>query len=101
MYHWEWHQHRFAEFYCHVTVGEAEVYTIKGFDPDDESVENVFLTDEDMAEISQYAEPLLKHAELKTKAYDERGRQYGSPKPRFFKKEEDGRWYIMNYAQPF
>ena len=101
MYHWEWHQYRFSEFYCHIVVGEADTYTIKGFDPDDQSVEDVFLTDEDKAAISEYAEPLLKHGELKTTAYDERGRQYGSPKPRFFKKEEDGRWYITNYAQPF
>ena len=34
-------------------------------------------------------------------AYDERGRQYGSPKPRYLRRVEKGRWYITNYAQPF
>ena len=100
LYHWEWHQHRFAEFYCHIVVGEAEIYTSQGVG-DAGSVEDIFLTEEDQAEIREHAPTTIQRAELKTQAFDERGRQYGSPKPRFFKKVEDGRWYITNYPQPF
>jgi hypothetical protein len=100
LYHWEWHQHRFSEFYCHVVVGEADIYVAQGFD-DSGSVEDVFLTEEDRAEIQEHAPPTIRRAELTTQAFDERGRQYGSPKPRFFKQVENGRWYITNYPQPF
>ncbi|NQT85781.1 hypothetical protein HQ560_03395, partial [bacterium] len=100
MYHWEWHQHRFATLYCRVTVGEPKITTIQGFD-EASSAEGDFLTKEDKEKIRKHSGPLVKAAELKTTAYDERGRQYGSPKPRFLKKIEDGRWYIMNYKQPF
>ena len=99
-YHWEWHQHRFATFYCHVVVGPATIRVIKGFDSG-ESLEDIFLTDKDKAKIKKHAEPLVETAELKTKAFDERGRQYGSEKPRFFKRVEKKRWYITNYPQPF
>jgi len=84
-YHWEWHQHRFATFYCHVTVGKATTRVIKGFDAGG-SVEDFFLDDKDKAKIKKHAEPLVETAELKTKAWDKRGRQYGSPKPHFFKR---------------
>jgi len=101
MYHWEWHQHRFATFYCHVTVGKATTRVLEGFDSGEGSVEDFFLTDEQKAKIKKHAKPLVEEAELKTTAYDERGRQYGSPKPRFFRRVEKKRWYITNYPQPF
>ena len=100
MYHWEWHQHRFARFYCHVTVNPATISVIQGLDEQDD-LESQFLTEEDRAELRKHALPLVKRAELTTVAYDERGRQYGSPKPRLLKQTERGRWYIVNYAQPF
>jgi hypothetical protein len=100
MYHWEWHQRRFAELYCRVTVNEPEITVIQGFD-DKDSLEGAFLTKEDKAKIGKHSAPLVKWAELTTVAWDERGRQYGSPKPRFLRKVEDGRWYIVNYKQPF
>ncbi|NQT85312.1 hypothetical protein HQ560_01020 [bacterium] len=100
MYHWEWHQRRFATLYCRVTVNEPKITIIQGFD-DANSLERDFLTKEDRAKLKKHAMPLVKWAEMTTVAYDERGRQYGSPKPRFLKKVEDGRWYITNYKQPF
>ena len=100
MYHWEWHQHRFATFYVHVDVGPPEVAVLKGFD-ESADLETFFLTEDDKAKIKKHAEPLVKVAELRTTAFDERGRQYGSPKPRFFSQTEGGRWYITNYPQPF
>jgi hypothetical protein len=100
MYHWEWHQHRFATLYCRVTVNEPKITVLQGFD-DKDSLEGDFLTKDDKAKISKHSAPLVKWAELTTVAWDERGRQYGSPKPRHLRKVEDGRWYIVNYKQPF
>jgi hypothetical protein len=101
LYHWEWHQHRFANFYCHVTSGKAEISVLRGFAAGEGSLEDFFLDDKEKAEIKKHAEILEERAELKTKAWDERGRQYGSPKPRFFKRIDGGRWHITNYEQPF
>ena len=101
LYHWDWHQSRFANLYCHVEVGKAETRVLKGFDPGRGDVKTFFLTEEDKAKIARYAGKLVEEAELKTVAYDERGLQYGSPKPRFLKRIERGRWYITNYPQPF
>jgi hypothetical protein len=100
LYHWEWHQHRFATFYCDVKVGKAATRVLKGFDEGD-NIESKFLTEEDKAKIKKVSEPLVEEAELRTEAFDERGRQYGSPKPRFLKRVEKKRWYITNYPQPF
>ena len=100
MYHWEWHQHRFATFYCHVEANKAKIIVVQGFDADS-SLEGAFLTKEDIEKIKKHAKPLIKQAHLTTVAYDERGRQYGSPKPRYLRKEEKGHWYIVNYPQPF
>ncbi|HPD15649.1 MAG TPA: hypothetical protein PLE19_11900 [Planctomycetota bacterium] len=99
-YHWDLHQERFAKLYCHVVVGPAKTQVLKGFDEKGD-LEGFFLSEEDKAKIKQHAEALVEVAELTTKAYDERGRQYGSPKPRFFKRTEKKRWYITNYDQPF
>ena len=52
-------------------------------------------------EIKRRAGPLLEQALLWTKAWDERGRQYGSPKPRYLRRYEKQRWYIADYAQQF
>ncbi|MBM4037940.1 MAG: hypothetical protein FJ290_05445 [Planctomycetes bacterium] len=100
MYHWEWHQKRFAEFYCHVVVNPAKISVLQGFD-ESSTIEGAFLTKEDKEKIKATSEPLVEQAELTTVAYDERGRQYGSPKPRFFRRVEKKRWYITDFAQPF
>lgn len=100
-YHWDLHQERFAKFYVHVTVGKAQIHVDKGFDPGAGGVEDYFLSDEEKAKIARHAETLVERAELKTKAWDERGRQYGSPKPRFLKRVDKKRWYITDFAQPF
>jgi hypothetical protein len=101
LYHWDWHQHRFANFYCHVKVNPAKVKVVKGLDLSDDNIEKAFLTPEQLEELKRRAGPTVWEAELTTLAYDERGVQYGSPKPRYFRKHEGKRWYILNYAQPF
>jgi hypothetical protein len=100
MYHWEWHQHRFAAFYCQVKVGKAKVRVIKGFDSGSK-LEDAFLTAEDKAKLKKVSGPLIEEAHLTTKAFNEKGMQYGSPKPRFLRRTDKGRWYIINYPQPF
>jgi hypothetical protein len=101
MYHWEWHQQRFATLYCDIEVGKATERVISGFDASATSDKGYFLTKAQREELMKRSGPLVKSASLTTRAFDERGRQYGSPKPRFFKKVADGRWYISNYPQPF
>jgi len=99
-YHWDLHQHRFATFYVKVVVGKASVWTVEGFDANDE-FDSIFLTEEERKKIAATAKPLVESAEVKSKAYDERGRQYGSPKPHFLRRVAKKRWYITNYEQPF
>lgn len=101
MYHWEWHQQRFATFYCHVTVPKAKIMVERGLDLSPGSFERKFLTAEQIAELKKRAGPTVWRGDLATQAFDVRGQQYGSPKPRYFRKTEDGRWYITNYPQPF
>lgn len=101
-YHWEWHQLRFARFYVHVTAGKAEVEVARGFDAAD-AYDSFFLSDEQKATAARIAEEKVERATVWTRAWDERGRQYGSPKPRFLKRTggPKGRWYVLNFEQPF
>lgn len=101
LYHWDWHQHRFATMYCHVKVAPAKVRVVKGVDEGEDNIENKFLNPEQVAELKRRSGKTVREAELSSQAFDERGKQYGSPKPRYFRKTDDGRWYILNYAQPF
>ena len=99
-YHWDLHQERFARFYVHVTVEPASIYTIKGFDANND-VDSFFLDKEQQEKVKQITEPLVEEASVLTKAWDERGRQYGSPKPHFLKRVDKKRWYVTDYAQQF
>ena len=99
-YHWDLHQKRFATLYVKIEVGKATVRVIKGFDPESK-LDIIFLTPEERKKIAATSEPLVEEAEVKSKAYDERGRQYGSPKPHFLRRVAKKRWYIINYPQPF
>ncbi|MHB8799475.1 MAG: hypothetical protein ACYDBY_13525 [Thermoanaerobaculia bacterium] len=102
MYHWDLHQFRFSKLYVHATVEPAVVTVRKGYDSGND-LESFFLTDEQKQTVAKISEELVEDAELRTKAWDERGRQYGSPKPRFLKRTggAKGRWYITNFEQPF
>ncbi|NQT88485.1 hypothetical protein HQ560_17085 [bacterium] len=99
-YHWDLHLHRFATFYVRVDVGEPKVRVLRGFDPGSE-FDSIFLTPEERKKVAATSEPLLEEAFVTSKAYDERGRQYGSPKPHFLWRKAKKRWYIINYPQPF
>jgi len=99
-YHWDLHQQRFAKFYVKITVEKPRVWTVEGYDAENK-FDGVFLTKEEREKIAATAKTLVEAAEVKSKAYDERGRQYGSPKPHFLKRVAKKRWYITDYAQPF
>jgi len=99
-YHWDLHQERFARLYVHVTVEEAEIEVLKGYDSANE-FDNFFLTAEQRQTAEQISEPLVEEAWVVSKAWDERGRQYGSPKPHQLRRRNKERWYIEDYAQQF
>jgi hypothetical protein len=102
MYHWDWHQYRFANFYVHITVDKAKVRVLKGFDQGNR-LEDFFLSSEQKEAVKKISEDLVEEATVFSKAFDERGRQYGSPKPHFLRRVggSKGRWYITNFPQPF
>lgn len=100
MYHWELHQQRFAKLYVHVVVEKAQIRVLKGFSVDDD-LEGFFLSADQKRTLKQKSGPLVEEAYLFTKAYNEKGVQYGSPKPRFLIRTDKKRWYIVNFPQPF
>lgn len=99
MYHWDLHLDRFARFYVHVTVEPAKVEVIKGFAAT--GFDDFFLTDAQKAQVQKISEPLVEQVTVWSKAWDERGRQYGSPKPHELRRREKKRWYITDYAAQF
>jgi hypothetical protein len=99
-YFWDLHQERFARFYVHVTVEKAVIDVIKGFDSGS-ALDSFYLDEEQRNKVKAISGPLVEEASLTTKAWDERGRQYGSPKPHFLKRVDKKRWYITDYAQQF
>lgn len=101
-YHWGWHQLRFARFYVHVTAEKAEVEVASGHDETD-AYDAFFLTEGQRSTAARIAGEKVERATVWTRAWDERGRQYGSPKPRFLKRTGGaaGRWYVVNFEQPF
>lgn len=100
-YHWDLHLERFAGFYVHVTTDEAKIEVLKGFEGGAGSVEDFFLDEEQREKIKEISGELVEQATVVSKAWDERGRQYGSPKPHYLIRRDKGRWYIDNYEQPF
>lgn len=99
-YHWDLHLERFARLYVHVTVDEAEMRVERGFD-EGSTLEGFFLDEAEKKQIREISGPLVERATVLSRAWDERGRQYGSPKPRQLVRTDGGRWYITNYEQPF
>lgn len=100
MYHWDWHQVRFHDFYVHVTIDKVEKTVVKGYDGGND-LESFFLTDDQKAQVQKISEPSVERATVTTKAWDERGRQYGSPKPHELVRRGGGRWYVFDFAAQF
>ena len=99
-YHWDLHLERFAKLYVHVETEEAVIEVIKGFDSGT-GVEDFFLDEGQKEKIREISGELVEQAMVVTRAWDENGRQYGSPKPHYLVRRDKGRWYIDNFEQPF
>lgn len=99
-YHWDLHLDRFASLYVHVTTEEAKIEVISGFDSGT-GVEEFFLDDEQREKIKEISGDVVEQALVFTHAWDEKGRQYGSPKPHYLRRTNKGRWYVDNFEQPF
>lgn len=99
-YHWDLHLDRFANLYVHITTEEAKIDVISGFDSGT-GVEEFFLDEEEREKIKEISGDVIEQALVFTHAWDEKGRQYGSPKPHYLKRKNKGRWYVDNFEQPF
>lgn len=99
-YHWDLHQERFRKEYVHATFDKAEIKVIKGFDNTDEA-ENFFLDDEQRAILNKTQGEVVKQATVNSRAFNENGKQIGSPHPHVLIKKGNGRWYVEDYAARF
>lgn len=99
-YHWDLHLERFATLYVHITTEDAKIEAIKGFDTGT-GVEDFFLDAEQKEKVKEISGEIVEQALVTSRAWDERGRQYGSPKPHYLIRKDQGRWYINNFEQPF
>jgi len=99
-YHWDLHQERFHKEYVHATFGEAKITVQKGFDESNE-LENFFLDDSQKDTLKRISGVKIEEAEVESKAYDENGRQLGTPHPHKLIRRGGGRWYVEDYAPRF
>ncbi|MBN2235042.1 MAG: hypothetical protein JW706_07825 [Opitutales bacterium] len=102
-YHWDLHQERFAGLYVAIRPDPPRIHTLRGVDLSENSDDPriTFLSSSQKEVLRLRSGPLVKEAELTTRAFDERGQQYGSPKPRYLRRIDSGQWYIDNFEQPF
>ena len=101
-FHWEIHQRRFAELYCHATIEEerTRIDVISGTG-NEVADEDFFLTEEEKKDIQKRADPLVEQAVVWTRAWNERGAQVGKPKPHHLRRYEKKQWFIHLYSDQF
>lgn len=99
-YHWDLHQGRFRREYVAVTFGEPRFATAKGFDAGDKDMD-YFLSDEQKNTARQIGGTQVEYAYIECKAWDENGRQYGSPKEYQLIRVGGGPWLVESYNIPF
>lgn len=99
-YHWDLHQERFLREYVHAVMDKAKIYTTRGFDEGNEQ-ENFFLDDDQKDILRKTQGEQVQRAEVESRAYDQNGKQLGSPHPHFLIKRGAGRWYVSDYAARF
>ena len=100
-YHWDLHQERFHGEYVHANINsdKTELKVVSGFD--DQSIDNFFLDDEDVAKLKKAAGDKVEEAYVQTAAIDKNGKQLGTPATHILKRTNDGRWYIYTYEVRF
>lgn len=99
-YHWDLHQERFANEYVHATFEAEKIQVIKGFDENNDQ-ENFFLDDDQKDVLRKTQGELVEKVIVNSRAYDENGKQVGSPHPHELIRVGGGRWYIEDYAARF
>ena len=99
-YHWDLHQERFHGEYVHATFGDAKITVQKGFD-DSNDLENFFLDDSQKDTLKKISGVKIEEATVESKAFDENGKQLGTPHPHKLIRRGGGRWYVEDYAPRF
>ena len=99
-YHWDLHQSRFHKEYVHATFGKAKITVQKGFD-DSNDLENFFLDEGQKNTLRKIEGVKIEVATVESKAFDENGKQLGSPHPHKLIRRGGGRWYVTDYAPRF
>ncbi len=100
-YYWDLHQERFHGEYIHANVDaeKTEIKVTKGFD--NNSIDNFFLDDDDIAKIQKASGDKEEEATVQTVALDKNGKQLGRPIKHTLKRTNNGRWYVFNYELRF
>lgn len=99
-FHWDLHQVRFRKHYVTVTFDEPRIVVAQGFDEGDDP-DSYFLSDSQKETARKIQGTKIEYAYVDCKAWDENGRQYGSPKEYTLKRVDGGRWMIVTYDIPF
>ena len=99
-YHWDLHQERFHKEYVHAAFGKAKVTVQKGFDESND-LENFFLDDSQKDTLKKIGGVKVETAVVESKAYDENGKQLGTPHPHKLIRRGGGRWYVDEYEPRF
>ncbi|MCQ2445106.1 MAG: hypothetical protein MJ061_06450, partial [Mailhella sp.] len=99
-YHWDLHQERFHREYVAATFGKAEITVLKGVDGDDD-LENFFLDEDQLGKLRKHEGERIEEAVVESRAWNESGRQLGSPQRHSLIRRNGGRWYVSDYAARF
>ena len=99
-YHWDLHQERFHKEYVHAAFGKAKVTVQKGFDESND-LENFFLDDSQKDTLKKIGGVKVETAVVESRAYDENGKQLGTPHPHKLIRRGGGRWYVDEYEPRF
>ena len=102
LYHWDLHQERFHGEYVHAKVDPdaTNITVVKGYD-DNNGLDNYFLSKEDQQKIASHYGDKVEYASVQTVAFDQNGKQLGSPVRRNLIRTNSGRWYIRDYEIRF
>jgi hypothetical protein len=99
-YYWDLHQERFHKEYVHAAIGNAKITVEKGFD-ETNAQENFFLDETQRTKLKQIGGEKVEKATVESKAYDENGKQLGTPHVHTLIRRGGGRWYVDDLAPRF
>ena len=99
-YYWDLHQERFHREYVHATFGKAKIIVEKGFD-DENAQENFFLDESQREKLKKISGEKVERAIVESKAYDDNGKQIGTPHSHTLIRRGGGRWYVDDLAPRF